>query len=181
MRQAITASTHIRSGTEGPHHDPSFFEETGLRKVGSISLRRRVAATSVHDRHLPGSGRPTWTDPRIGLIQLLASGLVRYLEIGTQRYNAFGHVTPERHEQFARQCDDSDATGLAALVTNTPSAQRLPGWCRGHSHASWIMVLRKRALPAFEMPCSTSIPPLFQGLGVKPECAADSLRLRKSR
>ncbi len=46
-------------GHQGPHHDPSFFEETGLRKVGSISLRRPVAATSVHDRHLPGSGRPT--------------------------------------------------------------------------------------------------------------------------
>lgn len=28
------------------------------------------------------------------------------------------------------------------------------GWCRVHSHATWIMVVLRRGLPAFETPCS---------------------------
>jgi hypothetical protein len=47
----------------GPAPRSLILEDAGLKKVGSISLRRRVAATSVHDRHLPGSGRPTWGRP----------------------------------------------------------------------------------------------------------------------
>src|ERR1700760_4864843 len=56
---------HINSHSVGlticPNHDPSFSRALGSRWVGSISLRRHIAATSVHDHH------PT-LDPRIGSI-----------------------------------------------------------------------------------------------------------------
>src|SRR5258705_10305207 len=52
----MTASTHIRSGSIRPYHDPSFSRASGSGGMGSISLRRHVAATSVHDHHPPGSG-----------------------------------------------------------------------------------------------------------------------------
>jgi hypothetical protein len=52
----MTASTHIRSGSIRPYHDPSFSRALGSGGMGSISLRRHVAATSVHDHHPPGSG-----------------------------------------------------------------------------------------------------------------------------
>ena len=44
-----------------------------------------------------------------------------------------------------------------------------------------VCVLRTRALPAFEMPSSTSISPVFHGLGPNPAYAATSLRLPKLR
>src|SRR6516225_865632 len=41
----------------------------------------------------------------------------------------------------------------------------LSGWYLTHIQASSIIVVRRHALPAFEMPCSWSMLPLFQGLG----------------
>src|ERR1700747_1916546 len=40
----------------GRPNQASSFSRTGLRKVGSISLRRHVSAPSDYDRHPPGSG-----------------------------------------------------------------------------------------------------------------------------
>src|SRR4051794_36927197 len=39
------------------------------------------------------------------------------------------------------------------------------GWWRSHSHASWIIVVRSRGLPAFATPCSRSIDPLLRRRG----------------
>src|ERR671912_2864667 len=38
------------------------------------------------------------------------------------------------------------------------------GWCLSQSHASWIIVVRSRGLPALDTPCSRSTDPLFQGV-----------------
>lgn len=53
------------------------------------------------------------------------------------------------------------------------------GWCRNHSHANWIIVVRSLALPAFDTPCSRSIVPLCHGEGARPAYAAACLRLSK--
>lgn len=42
------------------------------------------------------------------------------------------------------------------------------GWCRVQSQATWIIVVRRRGLPAFDTPCSWSIDPLFHGVGASP-------------
>src|SRR5947208_2795526 len=59
----------------------------------------------------------------------------------------------------------------------------LAGWCRNHSHASWIMVLRKRALPDFEMPCSSVRRSLCIGSMVRPPTPTeeDERRLTRER
>jgi len=44
----------------------------------------------------------------------------------------------------------------------------LSGWYLTHIQASSIIVVRRRGLPAFEMPCSWSMLPLFHGLGARP-------------
>src|SRR6516164_5824868 len=44
----------------------------------------------------------------------------------------------------------------------------LAGWYLTHIQASSTIVVRRRGLPAFEIPCSWSMLPLFQGLGVRP-------------
>src|SRR6516225_7430471 len=31
------------------------------------------------------------------------------------------------------------------------------GWCRSHSQASWIIVVRNRGLPAFDTPCGDAL------------------------
>src|SRR6266404_8848375 len=41
-------------------------------------------------------------------------------------------------------------------------------WCRSHSQASWIIVLRSRGLPALDTPCSCSMLPLRHGVGARP-------------
>src|SRR6202163_4778614 len=44
----------------------------------------------------------------------------------------------------------------------------LAGWYLTHIQASSIIVVRRRGLPAFEIPCSWSMLPLFHGLGARP-------------
>ena len=44
----------------------------------------------------------------------------------------------------------------------------LAGWYLTHIQASSTIVVRRRGLPAFEMPCSWSTLPLFHGLGARP-------------
>jgi len=42
------------------------------------------------------------------------------------------------------------------------------GWCRSHSHASWIMVVRSLGLPDLDTPCSCRADPLCHGVGASP-------------
>jgi len=44
----------------------------------------------------------------------------------------------------------------------------LAGWYLTHIQASSTIVVRRRGLPAFEIPCSWSMLPLFHGLGARP-------------
>src|SRR5215471_13909052 len=44
----------------------------------------------------------------------------------------------------------------------------LARWYLTHIQASSTIVVRRRGLPAFEIPCSWSMLPLFHGLGARP-------------
>src|ERR1700694_4560074 len=44
----------------------------------------------------------------------------------------------------------------------------LSGWYLTHIQASSTIVVRRRGLPVFEIPCSWSMLPLFHGLGARP-------------
>src|SRR5665811_559892 len=55
------------------------------------------------------------------------------------------------------------------------------GWCRSHSQASWIIVVRSRGLPALDTPCSCATDPLCQGVGASPAYAPSCFRLVKLR
>jgi hypothetical protein len=80
-------------------------------------------------------------------------------------------ISREGDEQFAGERYDRDATGPAALGANAlaePTAESTGGRYLTHIQTSSIIVVRRRGLPAFEMPCSWSMLPLFHGLGARP-------------
>src|SRR5712671_7843464 len=57
----------------------------------------------------------------------------------------------------------------------------LAGWYLTHIQASSIIVVRRRGLPAFEMPCSWSMLPLFHGLGARPASGASDVATHVER
>jgi len=81
-------------------------------------------------------------------------------------------ISREGDEQFAGERYNRDAANPATLRADAiaePTAERaLSGWYLTHIQASSIIVVRRRGLPALEMPCSWSMLPLFHGLGAKP-------------
>src|SRR5882757_1832011 len=56
----------------------------------------------------------------------------------------------------------------SARANVIPGEMALAGWYLTHIQASSTIVVRRRGLPAFEMPCSWSTLPLFHGLGARP-------------
>src|SRR5450432_2160892 len=65
-----------------------------------------------------------------------------------------------------------------------PKNQRLsalPGWNRNQRHVSCNNRQRTRVLPFFEMPCSRSMSPLWNGVPVRPTNAATPRRSRNGR
>jgi hypothetical protein len=95
-------------------------------RMGSILMPRHTQPRPFTITTQPGSGGRALPADRGLVVLFFAVGLRSCLKLGAYRHNAFGHVTPEGHEQLACQCDDSDATDLAAFVTDSlvePSAQ----------------------------------------------------------
>jgi hypothetical protein len=62
--------------------------------------------------------------------------------------------------------DDGPDRALTRFLNQRLSADF--GWCRNQSQAASIIVVRNRAFPDFEIPCSLFKSPLRQGLGAKP-------------
>jgi hypothetical protein len=81
-------------------------------------------------------------------------------------------VSPKRDEQLSRQGDDELLFGAAAArvgkLVLIPARQRRVGLMRRPEPSSWIIVVRRRGLPALDTPCSWSSWPLIQGVDVKP-------------
>jgi hypothetical protein len=129
-----TASTHIRSDqvmvcTTIPHARGRRTREKG----GIHLLGRRVAATGPHDHHpSPGSnGSIAAADPRIvELSEFNDFSLALSLEHSACRDDTLCYVAPQRNQQLARHCHDSNPPDLAASVADTfvePAAQ-LTSW-----------------------------------------------------
>src|SRR5262245_15488853 len=80
-------------------------------------------------------------------------------------------VSGEGDEEFAGERDNRNAADPAALEPTRWRNQQLralAGWFLSHIQASSTIVVRRRGLPAFEIPCSWSMLPLFHGLGARP-------------
>jgi len=72
---------------------------------------------------------------------------------------------------FAGECDDrrlAPAFSGAGKPLVEPARQGRLRLMAQPQQASWIIVVRRRGLPAFDTPCSRSIVPLRHGVGAKP-------------
>ena len=182
-----TASPHIRSGawhrprTIIPHARGHRAQVDGTR-----SYRRHVSALATNSHHptriqrhhpegwcrgcarsasqrrscLPGQLRLTPHCPVTDALISAPSGMTpasTYRQSATRRRRASATTAMRR---------------TRPLVWPTRSRNQLlsalPGWWRNHSQASSTIVVRRRGLPALEIPCSRSRRPLFHGIGAKP-------------
>jgi len=177
----MPAEPHIRSPfSERLAPQSLILEVIGLGRAGPHCM------AAYHSHCLRRSARP---DPT-GLIRprgtrdndpAFLGGSV-WLHDSTRRDLTMVDISREGDEQFPGERDNRDAADPAAFGANAlavrprsePTRWRnqqlraLSGWYLTHIQASSTIVVRRRGFPAFEIPCSWSMLPLFHGLGARP-------------
>ncbi len=109
------------------------------------------------------STAPLGTSPWVTNLQSAASSFRASATMAMRLTRPFPSRTRSRY-QALKALSGGGRQGSARGASGIPTG----GWLRSHSQASCPMALRTRLLPALEMPCSWSMPPLCHGLGASP-------------